>query len=326
MPNIKDVANLAGVSVATVSRFLNEKGNVSEKSKQKIKQAITRLNYRPNLLARSLSTKQGNTIGLILPDITNPFFSELARAIEDVCIDKGYTIVLGNTDYEVQKERHYVELFLQKYVAGLIVTTGLLKREEYEALTIPIVGLDIVQNSPFPIITTDNRLGGRLAAEALLSTGCKHVLILAGPQNSYAASERVKGFLMYADLVKEVHVEVVSSYMNYKKTHDLVRTILKNKQVIDGIFACSDMDGIAAIKAATALRYNIPEVLQVIGFGGLSVGELTSPSLTTIAQNIYQLGELAAEQLISKIEGKEIARAQVMISPQLLVRESTRRS
>lgn len=325
MTNIRDVANLAGLSVATVSRFLNQKGYISEKSKQKIKDAIEDLDYKPNLVARSLSTKQDNTIGLLLPDITNPFFPELARAIEDVCIEKGYSIILCNTDNNIDKERSYIELLQQKYVAGLIITTNQLGEDVYTKLNIPMVGLDRVQNMSFPMVTTDNEYGGMLAAQKLIQTGSRNILILSGPKNVESVANRVKGFVEYARKVEFVKVDIIPSYFNYKKTYEVVLEVLQENKHIDGIFACSDTDGIAAIKAANTLNYQMPEQLQVIGFDGVSLGEVTSPSLTTVAQNIYMMGELAAEQLIAQINGLEVINQTLKIPPQLIVRESTRK-
>lgn len=325
MTNIRDVAHLAGVSVATVSRYLNQKGYLSEKSKKKIEVAINELNYKPNLIARSLSTKQDSSIGLILPDITNPFFPELARAIEDVCMEKGYSIILCNTDDRIEKETHYLQLLKQKYVAGLIITMNHLPKSVYLDLNIPIVGLDRVENLPIPIITTDNERGGRMAAEHLVQNGSKNLLILSGPTTEESVARRVKGFQQYTALHEAVTVSILPSHFNYKKSFHEVVSFLKEHPTIDGIFACSDTDGIAAIKAATSLNYSIPEDIQVIGFDGVSIGELTSPSLTSIAQNIYLLGSLAAEQLIAQIEGQAVVKQSVKIAPQLIVRDSTRK-
>lgn len=325
MTNIRDVAHLAGVSVATVSRYLNQKGYLSEKSKKKIEVAINELSYKPNLIARSLSTKQDNSIGLILPDITNPFFPELARAIEDTCMKKGYSIILCNTDDSIEKETHYLQLLKQKYVAGLIITMNHLPKSVYLDLNIPIVGLDRVENLPIPIITTDNERGGMMAAEYLIQKGSKNLLILSGPAAEESVARRVQGFQQYTATLEDVNVVILPSHFNYKKSfHEIVR-FLKEHPTIDGIFACSDMDGIAAIKAATSLNYSIPEEIQVIGFDGISIGELTSPSLTSVAQNIYLLGSLAAEQLIAQIEGQEVVKQSLKIAPQLVLRDSTRK-
>ena len=325
MANIKDVARLAGVSVATVSRYLNQKGYLSDKSKKKIEIAIGELNYKPNLIARSLSTKQDSSIGLLLPDITNPFFPELARAIEDVSMAKGYSIILCNTDDSVEKEINYLQLLKQKYVAGLIITMNHLPNSVYMDLDIPIVGLDRVENLPFPIITTDNELGGEMAAKHLIDRGSKNILVLSGPTAEESVARRVNGFRQYSEQYEHVTLSLQASHFNYKKSYVDIIDFLKKNPTIDGIFACSDTDGIAAIKAATALGYAIPEDIQIMGFDGVSIGELTSPSLTSVAQNIYLLGSLAAEQLIAQIEGQEVAKELIKISPELIIRDSTRK-
>ena len=325
MPNIKDVAQLAGVSVATVSRFINSKGYVSEASKLKITEAITALNYRPNLVARSLSTKQDNTIALLVPDITNPFFPELARAIEDVCIDEGYSIILCNTDNDLQKERNYLQMLMQKYVAGIITTTSQLSPDEYESLNIPIVGLDRVTNANIPCITTDNYLGGQLAAQLLVETGSRHILLLAGPQHVENVAQRVAGFTNYLQQFSDISVNAIPSYFNYKKTYPIILEQLQQNSKIDAIFSCSDLDAVAAVQVANKLEISVPEDLQIIGFDGTLIGEITTPTLTTVAQNIYSLGEFAAKQLISQLSGNTILDGTMKVSPELIVRESTRK-
>ena len=137
MANIRDVAKKSGVSVATVSRFINQKGYVSKEASEVIERAIKELNYKPNLVARSLSTKQTKLIGLIVPDIMNPFFPELARAVEDVALTYDYTVVLCNSDEKAEKEIHYIETLRQKYVAGFIVTTNQLHASHYQNLDMP---------------------------------------------------------------------------------------------------------------------------------------------------------------------------------------------
>lgn len=322
MANIKDVANLAGVSVATVSRFLNSKGYISERAKKVIQQAIDELDYKPNLVARSLSTKQANIIGFLLTDITNPFFAELARAVEDVCIDKGYAIILCNTDNDIDKAKMYIELLKQKYVAGMVITTNLLSEAIYEKLDFPIVGVDRVNDVSFSTVKVDNFLGGQLAAQHLIDKGCRHILLLRGV-DSTSILERVAGFLAYANDFEKVKVDVVPSYFQYDKTFAFVKEVLSPAH--DGIFACSDVDGVAAIKAATALGYTVPEQLQIIGFDGVLIGELTSPSLTTIAQNIYEIGTVAAERLIAHIEQQDTTATHIVIAPYVVERDSTKK-
>lgn len=159
LANIKDVAKKAGVSVATVSRYLNQKGYISTDAKNVIEIAIKELGYKPNLLARSLSTKQTNLLGLIVSDITNPFFPELARAVEDVALSYGYTVILCNSDEDAIKEIQYIDTLQQKLVAGFIITTNQHNKNYYETLNVPIVALDRAFHSSFPTVSTNNVRG-----------------------------------------------------------------------------------------------------------------------------------------------------------------------
>ena len=194
MANIRDVAKKAGVSVATVSRYLNNKGYISEEAKRVIARAVEELNYEPSMIARSLSTKQSTFIGLIVPDIVNPFFPELARAIEDVALAYGYTVILCNSDEKLEKEIHYIKTLQQKYVAGFIVATSHREAEHYTDLDVPIVALDRRIHSSIPYVSSDNREGARIGTEHLLEGGCRHILCMRGPAGLDPADNRFEGF------------------------------------------------------------------------------------------------------------------------------------
>ncbi len=324
MTNIKDVAQAAGVSVATVSRYINKKGYVSTESKDAIQNAIETLQYKPNLIARSLSTKQSNIIGLLLPDITNPFFPELARAVEDVALSNGYTVVLCNSDQNSHKEKQYIEMLTQKYVAGFILTSNLLKTEYYKSLGVPIVGLDRANSIPFPTVSTDNRKGAKLATEYLIECGATNIVCLRGPKAVGVAEDRLLGYL---EGIKNVTVEshIIESPFDFESSMKITHEFLSNNKKIDGIFACSDASAIGAIKAAHSLGIDIPGQLQIIGFDGVLLGEMITPSLTTIAQNIYQMGASAAKLLIQQIEGEQPKEERIQLAPTLVVRETTRK-
>lgn len=175
------MAKAAGVSVATVSRYLNNKGYISEEAKRVIAKAVDELNYQPSMIARSLSTKQSTFIGLIVPDIVNPFFPELARAIEDVALVYGYTVILCNSDENLEKEINYVKTLQQKYVAGFIVASSHVEADHYMGLDIPIVAIDRRIHSSIPYIATDNRKGARIGTQHLLDSGCTQILCMRGP-------------------------------------------------------------------------------------------------------------------------------------------------
>lgn len=324
MANIKDVAKHAGVSVATVSRFLNKKGYVSEAAKENIEAAIVALNYRPNQVARSLSTKQTNLIGLIVPDITNPFFPELARAVEDIALSYGYTIVLCNSDENAEKEELYINMLTQKYVAGFIVTTNLLKAAHYDDISVPIVALDRAINSTIPTVLTDNVEGARIGTEYLLACGAKNIVCMRGPVGLGLADDRVKGFLQ-ATSGKDVETHIVECPFSFESAEKIAEKILKEFPEIDGVFASSDTSAIAALKVAQAMGRNVPNDLQIVGFDGVQLGKMVSPGLTTVAQNIYKMGASATRMLIKMIEDTSLQEKNVTVSAELIVRGTTRK-
>ena len=194
MATIKDVAKMANVSVATVSRYLNNNSYVGLKSKEAIEQAIRALDYKPNLIARSLSTKQMQTIGLIVPDIMNPFFPELARAIEDTALNAGFTVFLCNSDEQAEKELHYIESLQQKYIAGFIIASNQLTSEQYCKLNVPIVLLDRGYENNLPSVASNNQLGAEMATAYLLKRNVKELAFFSGPKNLEPMQQRLTGF------------------------------------------------------------------------------------------------------------------------------------
>ncbi|WP_369821931.1 LacI family DNA-binding transcriptional regulator [Sporosarcina sp. P33] len=322
LANIRDVAGKAGVSVATVSRYLNNKGYISEDAKRVISQAIEELNYQPSMIARSLSTKQTTFIGLIVPDIVNPFFPELARAIEDVALAYDYTVILCNSDEELEKEIKYVQTLQRKYVAGFIVATSHEKAEHYTELNVPIVAIDRRIHSSIPYIATDNREGARVGTEHLLQSGCKNILCMRGPSGLGPADDRFDGF---NDAVngKDVKTHVVECPFQFEASEKIVQDILQDVP-IDGIFASSDVTAAGAMKAAHSLGIHVPDQLQIVGYDGTMLAGQLTPGLTTVAQDLYKIGATAARMLIKLIEGQELTEREVLIPAELLIRETTR--
>ncbi|MGN7477725.1 LacI family DNA-binding transcriptional regulator [Solibacillus silvestris] len=324
MVNIKDVAKIANLSVATVSRYLNQNGYVSEKSSKRIKQAIQELDYKPSSVARSLSKKQSNIIGLIVPDIKNPYFPELARAVEDMAWSYGYTVVLCNSDEQMEKELLYIERLSQTYVAGLIVTTSLMDPSVYMANNTPIVALDRMIDAAVPTVATDNRKGAKLGTEYLLTNGAGNLLCIRGPKGIKTADDRFIGFLEATDEHGADSIVVTTSF-DFKAAAEVIEQTLAIHPYIDGIFASSDTLAIAALHIAHKLGKRVPEELQIVGFDGIELGEMVSPPLTTVGQDLYKMGAAAAAMLIEQIEGKEIKQTVLNIDAQLIVRGTTRK-
>ncbi|MEK3764107.1 LacI family DNA-binding transcriptional regulator [Solibacillus sp. FSL K6-4121] len=324
MVNIKDVAKIANLSVATVSRYLNQNGYVSKRSSERIEQAIQELDYKPSSVARSLSKKQSNIIGLIVPDIKNPYFPELARAVEDMAWSYGYTVVLCNSDEQIEKELLYIERLSQTYVAGLIVTTSLMDPSVYMSINTPIVALDRIIDVTIPTVTTDNRKGAMLGTEYLLTNGAENLLCIRGPQGLKTADDRLLGFLEAID-EQGLDPIVVATSFDFKEAAKVIEQTLVIHPHIDGIFASSDTLAIAALHIAHKLGKRVPEELQIVGFDGISLGEMVSPALTTVGQDLYKMGAAAATMLIEQIEGKEMKQTVLNIDAQLIVRGTTRK-
>ncbi|MEN2767827.1 LacI family DNA-binding transcriptional regulator [Ornithinibacillus xuwenensis] len=324
MPTIKDVASLAGVSVATVSRVLNDSGYVNHETKQRVNDAISTLNYRPNNVARSLFNGRSQMIALLVPDIMNPFFPELARAVEDFTKQNDYTFVLCNTDDDPEKEMHYIDALQQKSVDGIIIVSSTITEKELNQVKVPIVALDRILSSNLSSVTVRNREGARHAVKYLKALGCKRIAHICGPENVSNTKDRLSGYL---DEVKDMDwflsSYVVTGEYQFDSAMAATKNLLINHPEIDGIFVANDVMGVGVLKAAQELGLRIPKDLCVIGFDGISLGDKITPSLTTIKQPIYEMGTRAAEILIQQINDPVFTVQREEFEVTLLEREST---
>ncbi|TCP24970.1 LacI family transcriptional regulator [Scopulibacillus darangshiensis] len=327
MATMREVAKKAGVSVATVSRVLNSNGYVNDETRKKVLETMDALKYKPNNVARSLFKKQTKTIGLIVPDITNPFFPQLARAVEDVTNEKGYTIILGNSDEKPEKEQRYLDILEQKYVDGIIMATNTLPIEHIKLLDKPIVVVDRAIHADVPTIVVQNRKGAKAAVNHLKGIGCQRIAHIKGPEHVDNANERCQGYLDIVGTEPWFTPEfVVDGNYTTKESYHAAVKLLRNHPEIDGIFAGNDLMATGVLKAAHELGISIPDELAVIGFDGIDMCETTHPELSTLAQPIYQIGEAAAELLIDLIEKKQISESFKEYPVDLIIRGSTKRT
>jgi LacI family transcriptional regulator len=325
MTTIKDVAHEAEVSVATVSRVLNNVGYVNEETRKRVEKAISKLNYKPNAVARSLFKKQSKTIALIVPDIKNPFFPEIARAIEDVMNKKEYTLILCNSDEKEEKERKYLEVMKQKYVDGVIIVTSTLTPKHIEETGIPIVALDRPIAHSIPSVSVNNFDGARQAVQYLKSIGCKKIAHVRGPENIINSDERFNGYLAEVKQEPWFNEEyIVTGNFNVVQTTEVTKKFFTENPDVDGIFAGNDYMAVGVIKAAVEMGLRVPDDLAVIGFDGIQLCQLTSPELTTMAQPIYEMGYTAAELLLDMIEGRTVPKMHHEFEVRLIERQSTR--
>ncbi|WP_042146603.1 LacI family DNA-binding transcriptional regulator [Paucisalibacillus sp. EB02] len=326
MTTIREVAKKAGVSVATVSRVINQNGYVKDSTFEKVQEAIKELNYRPSAIAVSLNNKKTKTIGLILPDITNPFFPELAKAVEEVANNYGYTMILCNSSGTVKNEIDQIELLQSKYVDGIILASDSFVEKDYKDVNLPMVLLDRGANPKNSSIRVNNFYGGVLATEHLLEQGCIKIAHLAGPKHVFTGQQRLEGYRSVVESMKWFDEKLVA-YANYQLDDAITATkeLLNKNKGIDGIFAGNDLMAIGCIKAIHSFGLSVPEDIAVIGFDGISLTNMIIPELSTIKQPIYEMGKEATNQIIKEIEGNHKESRDIEFDVTLIQRESTNR-
>lgn len=307
MATIKDVAKVSGVTVTTVSRVLNNRGYISDATRKKVHDAMEELDYKPNELARSLFRKKSNLIGLIIPDVSHPFFGELSKHIEYYAYEKGYKILLCNSYQDSAKEKDYIQMLKRNQVDGIIMGSHALETSEYTNINLPLVAIDRNLSDKIPFITSDNYHGGILATNLLISKGCKKLAHISGPlELNTPANNRYRAFI---DATKEKNIDGIviqgklDTFEGYKK---IIFKLFKDYPDIDGIFASSDIIAASIISVAHSLGKKITTDLKIVGYDDVSTASLVFPTLTTIKQPIEDIGRLAIEILINQIEKKPV--------------------
>ncbi|TDM14332.1 LacI family DNA-binding transcriptional regulator [Macrococcus bovicus] len=318
MATIKDVAEYSGVSVATVSRAVNNSGYVHEDTRKKIDAAIKALNYRPNETARSLYNKKSKIIGLLLPDISNPFFTLVARGVEDAALQRGYHIIIGNSDQNVEKESRYIETFKVNNCAGFISSTlQMIDASQYISnLGMAHVTLDRTDDTSFAV-EADHYKGGRLQATHLVEQGCRRLLVVYGNQKFSSFKKRFEGA---RDALGEFDVEFDAVELASDEIDESLMTQLAD---YDGLICYNDLVAIQLLGLLQRYGQRVPDDIQVVGYDDILISSHTYPSLTTIHQPAYRLGRIACDQLIALLNDEKIDRY-MSIDVHLIARESTR--
>lgn len=330
MATIRDVAFRAGVSVATVSRVLNGNGYVNKETEQRVRKVIRELDYRPNMVARGLAKRRSGTIAVILPDIMNPFFSELARAVEDTARAGGFTVIFCNSDDLGPREKSYIKVLRQKYIDGIIMASNRLEEEDILYMNnndIPLVVLDRGPgNGDCAVFRAKNADGAKLAVRHLIDTGCRKVAHISGPEELVTARERLRGYREVAGQFPWFDETLIEpGHFSVNGGKEAVRRLLERHPDVDGIFAGNDLMAIGALKALQRMGVKVPDQVSLCGFDGVEMTEWTEPELTTVAQPIYEMGAKAARYLIERVRGKTEPKAMVELDVRLIIRGSTRR-
>lgn len=329
---IKEIAALANCSTATVSKVVNGKDQkISLATRQRVMAIIDENSYIPNRIASSMVTKMTHSIGLIIPDITNPFFPEVARGVEDYANKVGYHLILCNSDNQPKKERAYIGMLQEKMVDGIIFTSSCLNEENFNqmnSLQIPVIAVDReIKDKKFQgKITVDNFSGAYEAVSYMITCGYKRILHISGPMTSTPAQNRYSGYrkaLTDYSIAFDPRLVIEGNYKS-ESGYEATVEALKLPVPFDGVFCGNDMIALGAIRALQEARIKIPEDVGVVGFDDIYLATVVSPRLTTVRQPNYQMGYKAAEMLISLIHNPKSTISDVVLKTELVVRESTK--
>lgn len=321
---IKDVAERAGVSVATVSRVLNGTANVNVVKRLKVEESIEELRFRPNFIARSLSKKSTNTIGLILPSIVNPFFNKIAEAVEKRAKNKGYRVILCNSNNDAENEKQYISSLIQNQVDAFVIIS---ENRAENNIKVPVVYLDRYSEdiySNYPIIRSNHYEGGFKAGSQLVEKGCKKIAYIGKQKIHKDKNERIDGFL---DIMDRSNVEsmLVYSEYNYDSGRKAVSKLFNCNEGIDGIFAGNDLIAYAVVRESFERGLKIPKDIQLVGYDDIMFSELLTPALTTIAQPIETLGKLAVDVIIDILKEKKQISKDIVLPVKLIERDTTKK-
>ncbi len=326
MATLKDVAKETGLTVSTVSRILNNRGYISQESREKVHDAMKKLNYQPNEVARSLSKQTSNTIGVILPHIDHPFFSMLLNCLETAAYNHNYKLMLFNSLDRDDKEDEYMDMCRGARAAGIILCSGSVDAQRFGDLGVPLVTIETFLENGTASIECDNRQGGRLAAKYLSEKGCRNVVYLSGGYPvSMPADDRALGFAEFCErkgisaLMPEEEKD--KGFYDRLDYHAYIEGILDRCPQIDGIFASSDVIAAQVIQVCGRRGIRIPEQIRLVGYDDSIIAGLTSPAITTIHQPIAEMAALAVESIVRVYNG-EMVPSRTILPVNLVVRES----
>ena len=306
MATIHDVAKLAGVAPITVSRVINNSGYVSDITREKVQAAISELGYVPNILARSLRSKRTNTLALVFTDITNPFFTILARGVEDTASIAGYNVIFCNTDESQEKEDDYVLLLLQKQVDGILLVPASSNTRSIKVIQeqdTPLVIVDRrVSNPNVDVVRGDSEGGAYQLTKYLIDLGHRRIAIITGPRNVSTAEDRLYG---YKQAMKESGLKenIVSYYGNFTQTsgNDLTRKVFSQSPQPTALFTANNLIAIGALRALQDIGLKVPEDVALVSFDDIPKDLTAFPFMTVVTQPSYEMGCLATELLITRI-------------------------
>lgn len=329
--SIKQIAELSGVSVATISRVMNQKGGYTPETEQKVLSIIKENHYIPNLVAKGLRTNKTKIIGLIVPDIVNEFFARLVLDIQMELFKRGYLTMVCNVNESDELEHQLVKALIAQNISGLILISG--RTRQITANNIPTIYIDrrpkedvLLHN--MVVIESDNVRGGYLAASELIECGCKKIGFITDLIGESSKSSRYEGYcraIMEAKLSINPSLILKVKSVSVEDAYDAVSKGLEAGLEVDGIVCSTDMIAIGTILALTNKGYRVPEDIKITGFDDISATSLFRPSITTVHQYCDKMAKLASDLIVDLINGKTIEKKSRIVPVTLIKRDSTRK-
>ncbi|HEV2273315.1 MAG TPA: LacI family DNA-binding transcriptional regulator [Acidobacteriaceae bacterium] len=327
-PTLHDVAVAAGVTNATASRSLTGAYGVHPDTRKRVTEIAVQLNYKPNRFARGLATGRSDAIGLIISDVRNSYFAEVARGAEDAAYAAGLDILLCNSDLDSTKQMRYVSSLMGKRVEGIIMNSvANLSREDQAYIANSPVPVVLLNRPPkgtlFSTVSADNERGGELAAECLLAHGHRRLIHLTGPEKHANLSARARGFVRAVrQFGRAADASVLHGTHTLAGGYEMAKTLFRNSGKITGISTANDAVAFGVIKAAIEVGIRIPEDVSLIGFDDVEIARLVGPPLTTIRQPKYEMGSAAIEILLRLSSGKDRTPEHRVLGVELIERSS----
>jgi LacI family transcriptional regulator len=325
---LADVASRAGVSTMTVSRVVNGLDGVGEQTRRRVREAIDELGYRPNIVARGLKASRSGTVGLLVTDITNPYFPEIVRGAEDVAFGAGYTVFLNNVLEDVEREAQALLALEDRRVDGVIACSPRLTDERLQALLLRH-GAAVVVNRWAPAevagsVRVEHRLGARLAVQHLHALGRRRLAVLAGPEHSHAGRERLEGM---AETAAELGLELppqrlIHGQPTVEGGQAAAARLLEASTSVDALLCFNDVMAAGALQELRCRGVSVPDDIAVVGYDDIPFARMFTPSLTTLHVPTYELGMHAMRVLLDRMEGRH-QQVSIVFQPELIVREST---
>jgi len=328
--SIKTISEITGYSVATVSRVLNNKGRCSAEAERKIRKAAKEYNYLPNLLAKGLRTNQIPTVGIIVPDITNEYFSRITLAAQNALFRNHYSAFICNTNEKRELEDRHLTMLASQNIGGIIFVCCEQRYQGNFYSKIPTVYVDrspkvqAAEEDDFVLIQGDNYEGGRMVVRELAEAGCKRILSIFDIRDVSPKIDRLNGVLdeMNARGLESGRIHYAPE-MNYMQFYSIMNGILDRGLDFDGVFCYNDIGALGAIKAFANRGINVPRGVKLIGFDGISHTEYNSPSISTIQQPMEEMGEMAANIILKLMNGEAVEQKKYILPVTLVKRQTT---